>query len=98
MGFQALAHWIWRPGDQEDHHGSFGWRHRMEVEASTVGFLALAPWQAGPPYPGLSRAHIDGDVTRFWVRYPSREPGGTVRWTTKAAELQRFARQLEFEW
>jgi hypothetical protein len=58
VAFHALGHWFAHPGDQEFYLGSPDWLHRVELEASTVGFLALSPWPNGPPYPHLERARI----------------------------------------
>jgi hypothetical protein len=81
LGFHALGHWFGHPGDQEFHLGSPGWLHHTELEASTVGFLALSPWPDGPPYPRLEKAYAEGDEMQFWVQYPRKvliPPGEAV--------------------
>ncbi len=91
----ACAH----PGDQEFYLGSPGWLHRVELEASTVGFLALSPWPKGPPYPHLERAFSEGDEMRFWVRYPPQLRGdGTMSARTRRTVIRRYVDQLAFEW
>ena len=55
VGFHALAHWFCHPGDQEFYLGSPGGLEKTELEASTVGLLALAPRPHGPPWPRLAR-------------------------------------------
>jgi hypothetical protein len=72
---------------------------RIELEASTVGFLAISPWPNGPPYPQLERAFAEGDEMRFWVRFPPQLRGdGTVSARTRRTVIRRYVDQLEFEW
>jgi len=94
VAFHALGHWLAHPGNQEFYLGSPGWLHRVELEASTIGFLALAPWP-GPPYLRLEKAYAEGDVMRFWVRYPRELPDGRVVWRTRKTVLQRYVAQLD---
>src|SRR5262249_28553374 len=70
VGFHALGHWFGHPGDREYSLGNPGWLRPTELEASTVGFLALSPWPDGPPYPRLEKAYAEGDAMQFWVQYP----------------------------
>src|SRR5262249_3274603 len=83
VAFHALGHWCGRPGNQELCLGSPGWLNEVELEASTVGFLAIAPWPHKTPYPRLLQAFAEGDEMQFWVRYPKRQPGGRVQWRTR---------------
>jgi hypothetical protein len=80
VGFHALGHWVAHPGPREFYLGSPGWLDITELEASTIGYLALAPHPAGPPYPLLERAHVEDDAMLFWVRYPHRLPSGRWLW------------------
>ena len=98
VAFHALGHWFGHPGDQEFYLGSPGWLHTIELEASTIGYLALAPWPGGPPYPRLEKAHTEGGEMRFWVRYPQVQPDGHVTWRMQRTVIQRHLEQLEFEW
>lgn len=58
--WHALGHWFLHPGD-EAYDLERGWLSPIEREASLVGFLALAPWPASPPYPVLQRAAVEDE-------------------------------------
>jgi hypothetical protein len=69
LGFHALAHWFLHPGTEDAYLGSPGWLDAIELEASTIGMLALARHR-GPPYPIVRRAHLQGNEMLLWVMYP----------------------------
>jgi hypothetical protein len=78
-GFHALGHWVCHPGPREFYLGSPGWLDATELEASTIGYLAIDPYP-GPPYPLLLRAEVRNDAMCFWVEYPERQANGRVVW------------------
>lgn len=98
-GFHALAHWFAHPGHVEFYLGSPGWLDAVELEASAIGYLAIAPHPEGPPYPRLVRAGLDRQQLemRFEVEYPEIETPGRVRWRQRRTRLVR-AGQTEFQW
>src|SRR5262245_28356466 len=84
------------PTATEFYLGSPGWLHRIELEASTVGF---SPWPNGPPYPHLERAFAEGDEMRFWIRFPpALRADGTISARARCTVIRRYVDQLEFEW
>jgi hypothetical protein len=97
VGFHALGHWVAHPGGRDFYLGSPGWLDKTELEASALGYLAVAPHPGGPPYPVLERAHIEGDMMLFWVNYPELQPTGRVVWRRRQTHLQRYMGQLELE-
>lgn len=96
VGFHALGHWVAHPGPREFYLGSPGWLDKTELEASTLGYLAIAP-VPGPPYPILEQAHVEGELMHFWVQYPERQPGRRITWTRRHTVLRRHLDQLAFE-
>lgn len=97
MAFHSLAHWLVHPGHVGFYLGSPGWFSCIELEASTVGLLALAPYKMGPPYPRLVRAKNDGQQLDMFIEYPTAEPGKKVRWSRRRAVLSRVE-QTAFRW
>jgi hypothetical protein len=99
--FHALAHWFGHPGHLDFYLGSPGWLGAIELEASMIGYLALAPHPQGPPYPRLVRAGLDAQQIEmeFLVEYPVVEvlEGGRVRWRRRKTKLIRPG-QAEFPW
>jgi hypothetical protein len=105
-GFHAFAHWLGHPGHTDFYLGSPGWLDAIELEASTIGYLAIAPHPKGPPYPKLVRARVDATQLEmeFWIEYPyiTLTQGGRtvrheVRWRSQRRRLVR-AGQTEFTW
>ena len=99
VGFHALA--LVRPSrNRSSIPGSPGWLHRIELERSTVGFLAISPWPNGQVLPTAgTRAFAEGDEMRFWIRFPPQlRAGGTVSARTRRTVIPRYGDQLEFEW
>ena len=92
-GFHALAHWFGHPGRQDFYLGSPGWLDAIELEASAVGYLALAP-HAGPPWPRLVRAAQSWDQLEFFVEYPEASADRKLQWRRRRTRLGRLA-QLE---
>jgi hypothetical protein len=97
VAFHSLAHWFAHPGHVHFYLGSPGWLSHVELEASTIGFLALAPHKNGPPYPRLTRAKNDGRQIEMFIEYPHAEPGKKIRWRRRRALLSRVD-QTEFRW
>ena len=103
--FHALAHWLGHPGRTDFYLGSPGWLDAIEVEASTIGYLAIAPHPKGPPYPRLVRAGLDASQLemRFDLEYPEivlsgvRAVNRRVHWRKQQARLVR-AGQTTFPW
>lgn len=84
VGFHALAHWYAHPGQQDFYLGSPGWLDTIELEASTIGFLAIAPpREPGPPWPRLTRARCLPNQLELYAAYPNElivDPrAGTIR-------------------
>jgi hypothetical protein len=114
VAFHALGHWVAHPGPREFYLGSPGWLDITEIEASTLGLLAVQPWPTGPPYPLLERAHVEDDAMLLWVTYPERLASGATHWRERPIRgaryvspthfgrtpirLRRFVDQLEFDW
>jgi hypothetical protein len=96
-GFHAFAHWLGHPGRAEFYLGSPGWLDAIELEASTIGFLAIAPHPTGAPYPRLVKAQNTGHQMEFFVEYPHAEPGRKLRWRRRRTVLAR-TEQTAFDW
>ena len=100
VGFHAFAHWVGHAAENNFYLGSPGWLDAVELEASAIGYLALAPHPQGPPYPRLVRAGLDRAQLemRFDVEYPSRGlPDSKVSWRQRTTRLVRPG-QTEFRW
>jgi hypothetical protein len=90
MGFHALGHWFLHPATQEFYLKSPGWLDRVELEASAIGYLALAPYRDGPPWPRLVKAVRTELQMDFFVEYPEQIPGRKLRWKPRRSTLVRL--------
>ena len=102
-GFHALAHWFGHPGRADFYLGSPGWLDTIELEASAIGYLAIAPpRRPGPPWPRLVRAEQAVEQLAFEVEYPEDfrvdEVAGSIArktWRRQRTMLRRLA-QMDF--
>jgi hypothetical protein len=90
VAWHALGHYVLHPGPST-YYFERGWLDAVEAEASTVGYLALAPWPAGPPYPELRGVRCDEAQLVFHVAYPDQldEDGFTQGWRVFRTVLTR---------
>jgi hypothetical protein len=106
-GFHAFAHWLGHPGHTDFYLGSPGWLDAIELEASTIGYLAIAPHPKGPPYPRLVAARLDDTQLEmgFQVEDPyvvfaeddASKVRPQIRWRRRHTRLVR-AGQTAFDW
>jgi hypothetical protein len=102
VAWHALGHYVLHPGPST-YYFERGWLDAIEVEASSVGMLALLPWPDGPPFPELRRAWVDDDrlalrvaypdqliVPRQWKRFGGDEPF-RIGWQERTVVLRRLA-------
>jgi hypothetical protein len=83
--FHELGHWVAHPFDQWAAVDT-GTSYEVELEASSIGYLALVPHVAGPPYPILVRTK--GWTDDGWYLLESRHATGPDTWELRTRRIQ----------